>query len=79
MTAYDWKLLDSSNLQRAAYDPEKRELTVHFANNAMHAYSDVDEETFTNLCTAESAGRFFHGMVRGVYDSRPIQDEEEPA
>jgi len=52
----------SAMLQSASYDDETKELTVTFTNGKPYVYEDVPIETYRELITAESAGRYFNSI-----------------
>lgn len=67
----------SSNIKEIGYDGETRELTVTFVNKSQYAYADVPPEIFEDFALAESAGRFFHQKVKGKFEYRKLDVEDE--
>ncbi|MXO73726.1 KTSC domain-containing protein [Altererythrobacter aerius] len=64
------ELRSSSAIDRAAYSPAKRELSIWFTGGRRYIYSDVPPELYDALCAARSAGRFVNDAVRGRFASR---------
>lgn len=60
----------SSAIERVAYNPLSRELSVWFSGRRRYIYSDVPAEIYQSLCQAGSAGRFVNSAVRGRFDCR---------
>ena len=58
---------ESSNVKRFKYDAGKRELVIEFGSGGVYRYSEVPFEVFDGMKDAESKGRFFHRVIRGVY------------
>jgi hypothetical protein len=55
---------DSSDINDIAYDAQKKELTVVFANNWKYTYFDVDLLTVSGMAHASSIGTYFNQMVK---------------
>lgn len=60
------KIEKSTQIASAAYDAEKRELTVSFKNGtpALYTYKDVPADVWERMQGAESIGSFFHHEVK---------------
>lgn len=64
MTFTDTHIFDSTNLSTAHYDPNTATLLIHFHNGSVYQYDGVSHELWAGLITAESAGRYFHAVIR---------------
>jgi len=64
----EWQALMSSNLSSVRYDADERVLEVEFTSGTQYSYSDVPQETFDDLLTADSHGKFFHAHIRSSFD-----------
>ena len=62
---------DSSMLNACAYDDEAKELTVQFSNGKLYVYEEVPIETYRELISAESAGRYFNSIKKGLKQKAP--------
>ena len=60
----------SSAIERVAYNPATRELSIWFAGRHRYVYSDVPAELYHALCDAESAGSFVNAQVKGRFECR---------
>lgn len=58
---------NSSNLDGHHYDPVTKTLTVKFKSGGTYSYGGVVKEHYDGLCSAESAGGYFHKNIRGGY------------
>ena len=59
--------VDSSNVEAIGYDPEARELHVHFIQSGNYVYLDVEEWVFDEFLQAESKGQYLNQNIKGVY------------
>lgn len=60
-------LVESTNLEWASYDKDKKELTVQFKSGGLYKYDKVPEKIFDDLLKSGSKGRFFWMKIRDVY------------
>ena len=60
--------LDSSILSEARYDPFMEVMTIQFKNDSVYEYIEVPKETYEELVSAPSAGKYFHLNVRGKFE-----------
>lgn len=60
--------LNSTMLNSADYNSVERELTIEFSNGDEYKYKDVPEEIFTELGTAQSAGKFFLAKIKNKFE-----------
>lgn len=67
----------SSHLEKALYDAQARTLTVKFRKGgSTYRYEDVGPAAYTALLEAPSAGKHFHGHIKGQYLSYRQPPEE---
>ena len=59
--------LSSSNLASAGYDDESQTLEIEFHSGGTYQYFDVPRTIYDGLLSADSAGRFFHQQIRGIF------------
>lgn len=60
--------LDSSNIEQADYDQYLNVLIVKFKAGYCYEYYGVPKETFKELVTAKSVGKFFQTNIRNKFD-----------
>lgn len=65
--AMQWHIVNSTHIQAAAYDAEKQEMFVRFANGHVYKYNGVPESEFEGLITTSSVGTYMHDNIRGQY------------
>jgi len=59
-------VFSSAMLNSAYYDDELKELTIIFSNGKPYVYEDVPIETYRELISAESAGRYFNSIKKDL-------------
>ena len=57
----------SANLASVGYDATSRTLEVELRNGRVYQYSDVPQEVYEGLVSADSVGRYFISRVRDQY------------
>lgn len=57
--------VSSSLLASVGYDPDDQVLEVELQDGKVYQYSDIPEETYRELLTAGSLGRYFNRHIRG--------------
>lgn len=62
----------SGMIKSIGYDDVEKLLTLEFNSGGSYQYSDVPKEVFDGLLNAESAGKYFHAIIKGKYDSEKI-------
>lgn len=60
-----FRTLKSSNIEGAHFDPATGTLTVKFRNGGTYHYEACTQDHYDGLCSAESAGKYFHTSIRG--------------
>lgn len=62
-----WTDVDSSNVGSVAFDETSKTLVVRFNSGAIYSYADVEQDVYTDLVHAKSAGQFLNQMIKGRY------------
>ena len=60
--------VQSSRIAAVGYDRTREAMEVEFTDGAVFLYYNVPRETYIDLLTAASIGRFFNVHVRDVFD-----------
>lgn len=55
------------------YDPDRQLLQIEFKNGSVYEYEGVDEETWEDLLSTNSPGRFYNSEIKGNYRSRRLE------
>ena len=59
---------ESSTIEQASYDPERRTLLVTFRHERMqYLYGEVPEAVWIEFYRAQSRGKFFQQRIRPVF------------
>lgn len=64
--------LESVCVASVDYDVEKSDLTIVFQHGGTYLYHNVPLDTYAQLATAESQGRYFNLYVREQFDFERI-------
>jgi KTSC domain len=64
---------------QACLGSEPGTLYVEFSQGTLYKFFQVPQETYRELCAADSMGQYFNEHIRGKYKSEKIQAESEPA
>jgi hypothetical protein len=62
----------SSTIREVKYDLTKEELIITFKNNAQYLYEGVSPETFKELISADSVGKYFDKEIKGKYNFKRL-------
>lgn len=57
---------DSTNIKKAKYEINNRELDITFNNGSQYRYFDVPHDLFTEFDMAESQGKTFSSKIRSL-------------
>lgn len=68
----EFRSLNSSMITGAAYDEETQTMYIEFADSSRYEYDQVPEDAYEDLCSASSAGSFFHSQIKGLYRTRRV-------
>lgn len=55
----------SSVLQNIEYNKETKQLSVTFNKGGTYIYNNIEEQTYAELDTADSAGQYFLANIKG--------------
>lgn len=58
----------SSRIRSIGYDRASHRLEIEFPDASVYTYYGVPHETYIELITAASIGRFFDARIKGAYD-----------
>lgn len=64
--------VNSSMSYAIGYDYHTQTLQVEFQTGAVYQYLGVDEDTWEDLQSADSIGKFFNQQIKGLYESEQI-------
>jgi ATP-dependent DNA helicase RecG len=64
--------VESSSLASAGYESNARHLEVEFRHRAIYVYSDVPQDVFDALISADSKGQFFNRYIRDAFAYHPV-------
>jgi len=65
--------VDSSNIDSIGYESVTQKLEIGFSNGEVYQYSDVPEDVYANLMSAESKGRYFYIHIKDIYSYTRIK------
>lgn len=65
--------VESSNVAKVGYIPEKEELHVIFKSDSHYSYEKVPVEVYNNLIKAESVGKYFNENVKKNYQFSKVK------
>jgi KTSC domain len=60
--------VSSSLINKIGYDPFTQILTVEFKRGEKFLYRGVSQEVYDDFMAAESIGKYFLTMIKGVFD-----------
>lgn len=67
MKKYDWVDVNSSNINKIAYDESNTELLIEFTGGNQYYYTLVPKHLFEEFLNAPSKGEFFHRIIKKDY------------
>jgi hypothetical protein len=62
------KTVESSNIASIGYDSENEILEVEFNHGGVYQYSDVPQDVYEELMSADSHGKYFSANIRNDYE-----------
>jgi len=68
----DMIAVESSNIDAVGYTEDDQHLFVTFKNGDTWRYDGVPQETFEDFINSDSAGKAFHSMIKGKFESEQI-------
>lgn len=70
--------VESSVLASVLYLPQLRLLEVEFRSGLSYQYSDVPQQSYKQLLTAESKGAYFNANIRNCFPCNQIGSPSRP-
>ena len=64
--------IQSSNITKADYDTESKNLIVEFKNGLKYEYEGVPHQIFTQFRMSESQGKFFNSKIAKTYKYKKV-------
>ena len=61
------KTFTSGRIRKADYDPESRQLDLHWENKTVLAYKQVPQEVFRRLCNAPNPATYWEDRIAEEY------------
>lgn len=61
------KLFTSGRIRKADYDPDSRQLDLHWDNKSVMAYKHVPQEVFRRLCSAPNPTTYWEDRIAEEY------------
>lgn len=58
----------SSMINSIGYDPDEMDLEIEFISGKTVTYHNVPVEVYYQLMETSSKGKFFHALIRDIYD-----------
>ncbi len=65
--------IKSSNLKKAVFDTESKNLEITFNNDSIYEYKNVPWDIFTKFRLSESQGKFFNNNISKIYKYSKIK------
>lgn len=69
--------IKSSNIEGAHFDPATGTLTVKFKNGGTYHYAGCSQHHYDGLCSAESAGKWFHKHIKGIFAHKKADQKSD--
>ena len=64
INSIEWTNVDSSAVNRVAYDQIQRRIYVEFTRGAVYRYDDCDQSVYSDMMDAGSIGSYVHNHLR---------------
>lgn len=77
MDKFDWIHLDSSLIEKVAYQTYSGDfgiLFIQFKTGKLYQYAGVESGVFQDFCESESPGRFYNAKIKGKYEQGQFWD-----
>lgn len=65
--------VQSGSIASAGHDGHA--LEVEFKNGGVYRYAGVPKSAYDEMLAADSVGRYFHGNIRGKFDSVKVTED----
>lgn len=73
------KTFTSGRIRKADYDPESRQLDLHWDNKSVLAYKHVPQEVFRRLCNAPNPATYWEDRIAEEYPKgMPMKSSASP-
>lgn len=66
------KAVQSSLFKSVGYDEKEQLLQVEFKNGDVYNYSDITQEMYQALSSAESIGKYYLANIKGKFNANKI-------
>lgn len=66
--------VSSSQLKSIGYDAETSTLYVEFLKGTVYKYNHVPQGVYDQFVAAESAGKYFGGFIKGIYEYERMEE-----
>jgi hypothetical protein len=73
----NWESVDSSNVDKVAYDENSQTLAVRFRSGSLYTYHEVEKEIYHQMVGAESVGQYLNRVVKPMFNYNKWSDEKE--
>ena len=74
------KAFTSGRIRKAEYDPDSRQLDLHWDNKTVLAYKHVPQEVYRRLCSAPNPATYWEDRIAEEYPKgRPMTSTADPA
>ncbi|MDR3128506.1 MAG: KTSC domain-containing protein [Bifidobacteriaceae bacterium] len=64
--------VNSSNISTIGYDPQTQTLEIEFHSDSVYQYSNVPQNIYNNLKSANSHGKYFNEYIKNTYSTQKI-------
>lgn len=65
--------IESSLFDGYQYDPDSRDLTLHFKNGGVYRYADVSADKVAAFAESASPGRFYSAKIKANHTSEKLK------
>jgi viroplasmin and RNaseH domain-containing protein len=66
-------------IKSCGYSESEKLLEIEFGNGAVFQYSGFPKDAWESFEKSESAGRHFHGNIKGKYPEKKVEQDEKSA
>ncbi len=70
-------LVESTMANAVGYDPDREVLQIEFKNGSVYQYEHVEEETWEEMISSNSTGKFFNREIKGNYPSKRLDINDD--
>lgn len=69
-----WILVESSNINKIAFDLATQELCINFKPNNTYVYKNIPFYIWEGLYGSPSKGQFFHNFIKNKFDFTKVEN-----